>query len=286
MSSALKKLASDLLRLEINTIVTENLGGNKPNNFRRLLCDLAEDYRLKLGRYQALAIGEEPPTENTDVKGYVKYNGGREAYKELFKKSNDLWDIYQDKVNALPESEEKEMAKRRLLLIGRMYDQSNTVLDVFRELKEESEAITQEATAAGTIPDVEAHPNLIWDNDFNVKDLHKHTDYELNPDQMATLRKAYEIGTQYILLQTVVQIEGDITSYVTTKFLEMKGSEQEVIMKMHNTAMDTSIRLWQYLFQTIGSLLGGISGGMFGKKTAPAAGVSGGGGFFKRMFRK
>jgi phage-related minor tail protein len=102
---------------------------------------------------------------------------------------------------------------------------------------------------------------------------------------MATLRKAYEIGTQYILLQTVVQIEGDITSYVTTKFLEMKGSEQEVIMKMHNTAMDTSIRLWQYLFQTIGSLLGGISGGMFGKKTAPAA-ASGGSGFFKRMFGK
>jgi hypothetical protein len=161
MSSALKKLASDLLRLEINTIVTENLGGNKPNNFRRLLCDLAEDYRLKLGRYQALAIGEEPPTENTDVKGYTKYNGGREAYKELFKKANDLWDVYQDKVNALSESEEKEMAKRRLLLIGRMYDQCNTVLDVFRELKEESEAITQEATAAGTTPDLEAHPILM-----------------------------------------------------------------------------------------------------------------------------
>ncbi len=284
MSSALKKLASDLLRLEINTIVTENLGGNKPNNFRRLLCDLAEDYRLKLGRYQALAIGEEPPTENTEVKGYLKYNGGREAYKELFKKANDLWALYQDKVNALPASEEKEMAKRRLLLIGRMYDQCNTVLDVFRELKEESEAIKDEASKAGTTPDGEAHPNLIWDNDFNVKDLHKQQDYELKPDQMATLRKAYEIGTQYILLQTVVQIEGDITSYVTTKFLEMKGSEQEVIMKMHNTAMDTSIRLWQYLFQTIGSLLGGISGGMFGKKTAPAA--VGGGGFFKRMFGK
>jgi hypothetical protein len=286
MSLALKKLASDLLRLEINTIVTENLGGTKPNNFRRLLCDLAADYRVKLGRYQALSVGEEPPAENSEVKGYVKYNGGREAYKELFKKANDLWDLYQDLANNSPaSSEEQENAKRRLLLIGRIYDQCNTILDVFRQLKEESEIIAEEATALGTAPNVEEHPNFLWDNDYNSNQLHKIQDYELNPDQMATVRKAYEIGTQYILLQTVVQIEGDITSYVTTNFLNMKGSEQEVILKMHNTAMETSIRLWQYLFQTIGSLLGGISGGMFGKKRDAAAPVTGGG-FFKRMFGK
>jgi hypothetical protein len=65
----------------------------------------------------------------------------------------------------------------------------------------------------------------------------------------------------------------------------MKTSEQDVILKMHNTAMDTSIRLWQYLFQTIGSLLGGITGGMFGKKESSAK-AAGGGGFFKRMFGK
>jgi hypothetical protein len=285
MSLALKKLASDLLRLEINTIVTENLGGTKPNNFRRLLCDLAEDYRIKLGRYQAFIDGEEPPAENKDVKGYLKYNGGREAYKEMLIKSDSLWDIYQDRVNATMDTEEKEKFQRRLLLIGRIHDQCNTILDVFGQLKEESEAIAQEASAAGTTPDEEAHPNFHWDNDINVKELHKHKDYELNPDQMSVIRKAYEIGTQYILLQTVVQIEGDITSYVTTKFLDMKTSEQDVILKMHNTAMDTSIRLWQYLFQTIGSLLGGITGGMFGKKESPAK-AAGGGGFFKRMFGK
>ena len=283
MSLALKKLASDLLRLEINTIVTENLGGTKPNNFRRLLCDLAAEYRIKLGRYRALHEGEEPPNESDEVKGYVKYNGGREAYKELLRKADALWDIYQDKTDALSDVKEKEQAKRRLLLIGRIHDQCHTILDIFTQLREVSEAITQEATLAGTTPSVEEHPNLVWDNDVNIKELHKLKDYELNPEQMSQVRKAYEIGTQYILLQTVVQIEGDITSYITTNFLDMKSSEQEIILKMHNTALDTSIRLWQYLFQTIGSLLGGITGGMFGKKEAS---VKTGGGFFKRMFGK
>lgn len=283
MSLALKKLASDLLRLEINTIVTENLGGTKPNNFRRLLCDLAAEYRIKLGRYQALHDGEEPPNESNEVKNYIKYNGGREAYKELLRKADALWDIYQDKADALTDIESKEQAKRRLLLIGRIHDQCHTILDIFTQLREESKAITDEATLAGTTPSVEEHPNLVWDNDVSVKELHKLKDYQLDPEQMSQVRKAYEIGTQYILLQTVVQIEGDITSYVTTNFLDMKSSEQEVILKMHNTALDTSIRLWQYLFQTIGSLLGGITGGMFGKKEASA---KTGGGFFKRMFGK
>jgi hypothetical protein len=57
-----------------------------------------------------------------------------------------------------------------------------------------------------------------------------------------------------------------------------------MIMKVHETAMNTSIRLWQYLFQTIGSLVGGLAGGIFGKKQPTAA--TGGGGFFKRMFGK
>ena len=83
-----------------------------------------------------------------------------------------------------------------------------------------------------------------------------------------------------------MQIEGDITSYVTTRFLDMNPIQQQAIMKMHETAMDTSIRLWQYLFQTIGSLLGGLAGGIFGKRK-PVEGVSGGGGgFFSRLFKK
>jgi hypothetical protein len=285
MSSAIKKLASDLLRLEINTIFTENLGGTKPNNFRRLLCDLAEDYRIKMGRYEAYLTGAEPPSENREVQGYVKYNGGREAYKELLQKSEYLWEIYQEMANTTPPTEETAKAKSRLLLIGRIYDQCHSILDVFKHLKEEAEATRAELTANGvTEIDLAEYPNLLWDNDYDVEVIHKTKDYELSPDQMAVVRKAYEIGTQNILLQTVVQIEGDITSYVTTRFLDMETPEQEMIMKVHETAMNTSIRLWQYLFQTIGSLVGGLAGGIFGKKQPTAA--TGGGGFFKRMFGK
>lgn len=285
MSSAIKKLASDLLRLEINTIFTESLGGTKPSTFRRLLCDLAEDYRIKMGRYEAYLAGAEPPSENREVQGYVKYNGGREAYKELLKKSEYLWEAYQDIANMTPPTEETAKAKGRLLLIGRIYDQCNMILDVFSHLRDDAEVMKAELTANGvTEIDLAEYPNLLWDNDYDVNVIHTVKDYELAPDQMAAVQKAYEIGTQQILLQTVVQIDGDITSYVTTRFLDMQASEQEMMLKMHETAMNTSIRLWQYLFQTIGSLVGGLAGGIFGKKQPSAA--TGGGGFFKRMFGK
>lgn len=284
MSLPFKKLAADLLRLEINTIVTENLSGTKPNNFRRLLFELAEEYRLRIGKYEAMFNNMPEPMSNEAVPNFKKYTGGKEAYQELAAKAHDLWEVFQSAMETMTEkSEERERTKSRQLLAGRIYEQSNMIVDIFRELRSEAEEHKKELAAAGQA-DNNDFPNAIWDNDFVPDQLKRIKDYELSPDQMATVRKAYEIGTQYILLQTVVQIEGDVTTYVTTKFLGMHIAEQEVIMKIHDTAMNTSIRLWQYLFQTIGSLLGSFTGGIFGKKGAAAGTGASQGGFFKRFF--
>ncbi len=284
MGLPLKKLANDLLRLEINTIVTENLSGTKQNNFRRLLFELAEEYRLRIGKYEAMFNNMPEPLNHQEVPNFQKFTGGKEAYQELALKAHNLWDVFQLKMEGMPEkSEERERTKSRQLLTGRIFEQSNMIVDVFRELRAEAEENKRELAEAGQ-PNTDDFPNAIWDNDYTPDQFKRLKDYELSPDQMAIVRKAYEIGTQYILLQTVVQIEGDITTYVTTKFLEMPVAEQEVIMKIHDTAMNTSMRLWQYLFQTIGSLLGNLAGGVFGKKNAAATG--GTGGFFSKLFRK
>jgi hypothetical protein len=283
MGLPFKKLASDLLRLEINTIVTENLSGTKPNNFRRLLYELAEEYRLRIGKYEAMFDNRPEPLSNEEVPNFQKYTGGKEAYQELAAKAHVLWEGFQVKMEGMPEkSEERERTKSRQLLAGRIFEQSNMIVDIFRELRAAAEKYKKEQASNGQTAD-DDFPNKVWDNDFVPDQLKRQQDYELSPDQMAVIRKAYEIGTQYILMQTVVQIEGDITTYITTKFLEMPIAEQEVIMKIHDTALNTSIRLWQYMFQTIGNLLGSFTGGIFAKKQ-PSGGSSGG--FLSRFFGK
>jgi hypothetical protein len=284
MALPIKKLAADLLRLEINTIVTENLSGSKPNNFRRLLFDLAEDYRLRVARYDTMFKGSSSfATQNTEIKmeGISNLNGGQQAYQELVKTSERLVGVFSEKIEKMPDGAEKERERSRMILMIRIYEQSRLILDIFRQLHEEADA----HLAAGGTNDPETYPNLLWDNDYSLPQIEKIKDYDLTPDQMGVIRKAYEIGTQYILLQTAVQIEGDITTYVTTKFLEMPLAEQEILLKMHDTATNTSIRLWQYLFQTIGSLIEGLGGSVLAKKK-PAAAVTGGGGFFSRLFKR
>jgi hypothetical protein len=107
------------------------------------------------------------------------------------------------------------------------------------------------------------------DNEYEVGEFDDLPELELDPAQTLVVRKAKEIGTQRVVMQTVVQVEGDITSYVTSKFLEMDEEDQRIVSEVHNSAMMTSIRMWQYLFETVktlaGSAFSAATGGKKGK---------------------
>ena len=95
-----------------------------------------------------------------------------------------------------------------------------------------------------------------WNNELPVTDFDNQEDLEFEPSQLAILRKAKDIGTQRILMQTVVQVEGDITSYITPQFMMMDENDQKALMNVQNSSVKISIEMWQYLFNTLQSLIG------------------------------
>ena len=114
------------------------------------------------------------------------------------------------------------------------------------------------------------------DNEFPAMRLNHLEDLKITPDQISIIRKAHEIGTQRVLLQTVVQVEGDITSYLTTRFLHFPEREQKMIKEVHESSIMTSIRMWQYLFQAVGRLAGTVFSTVTGKQvdTTPTKSIN------------
>lgn len=260
MKDFIQNLASDLLRLEVNTIIKEDLTCQKPGSLRQTLLNLARKYRLKLIELEAFidpGPQEELHPDAADEEEGRKFNerhGGVPAYQEIFNFAESLKKRYQHGLFE-PERKEKERLKSRLVMIDRIMKQSKLIIGAFKELKEE---LSQNGSP---------QENEI-SNSYSANEVDDMEDLQMNPANVALIRKAGEIGTQRVLMQTVVQVEGDITTYITPRFLNLTEDDRQVLTGVHSEAIKSSISMWQYLFKTITSLAGGAIGGMMsgGKK--------------------
>jgi hypothetical protein len=82
----------------------------------------------------------------------------------------------------------------------------------------------------------------------------------LQPADQAKLRKIWEIGTDVIVIQTVIQLDGDVINHVLE---EEQQRDRKTIFELHYKGIDSALRNWQFLVETIASFLSKIS--VFGK---------------------
>ena len=106
-----------------------------------------------------------------------------------------------------------------------------------------------------------------WNNDIDLSTINKVDDLDLTPDQVTLIRKTWEIGTQRILMQTVVQIDGDITNYLTNQFVNLSPELKAIVLNLHNDATESGARIWNMLFKTVSQLAGTAFRKIFEKKS-------------------
>ena len=245
-------LANDLLRLEINTIVKDQLLCSKPRSHRWELYDIASEYRELLTSYTITAINPVLGGEKESLgmrKEFKNLNAGLEAFLEIQHFAEVKRDEFKQELERVKLSDlETDVLNERVMLCERIIRQSQQMIDIFLDLQNNSNDAIES------------------DNNFSVMRLNHLPDLKLDPSQISIIRKANEIGTQRVLLQTVVQVEGDITSYITTRFLHFPEKEQKMIKEVHESSIMTSIRMWQYLFQAVGKLAGTVFTGVTGKQ--------------------
>lgn len=77
-------------------------------------------------------------------------------------------------------------------------------------------------------------------------------DIKLTSEQFVTLRKIWEVGVETVVMQTVIQLDGDII----TRMQEGRTATDRAIQDLHQESLGNAIRHWQFLGQTLAQFIG------------------------------
>ncbi len=219
-----KNFFDDLLKLEINTIVKDCITGNKMSGARLGLIKIAKKYNRKLGLLDPdLKLGDEVLI------------GSPESYKEIYKKVTKKINSYKELKNPTEDD------NANMWLLYRIKDTSKKILKMFCDLRKRAPAIFEK------IEDDKS----FWNEDQNNREIR----LDFTTDELVIIRKAWELGTEEIAIQTVIQLDGDVTTRIQTKYAKKMYSG---LNEVHNQGVATSIKFWKTLVGLVKDLVGSI----------------------------
>lgn len=213
----------DLCTLQINTIIKSQITGGTMPAIRFALYDVAKCYANKL-----IALGADPDEVkpgNTVIGGYSRF----ELYRTVTKK------LLAQLAEADPDN---------------IHD-----MNMLQRIKNNSNRL--KAMLTGT-DDTDR-------NEFSNQQIAEKThagmaELALNRDDYITLRKYWELGTEEIAIQTVVQLDGDVTTRIQPQF----ATEQSLtIHKLHQASVNLSYQYWKGLIELVGELFDTVLSAIF-----------------------
>jgi hypothetical protein len=74
----------------------------------------------------------------------------------------------------------------------------------------------------------------------------------LTAEDVITIRKAWEMGTEVVVLQTVVQLDGDIVTRVNEAFVAQR---YQTLRDLHREGVANALEHWQFLVTTVESVV-------------------------------
>jgi hypothetical protein len=86
---------------------------------------------------------------------------------------------------------------------------------------------------------------------------HKRIPRLLKSEELAIVRKAWEVGCECVLMQTVVQIDGDVVTRVSEELLAQGNDrKRDMIMDAHKRSVEIGLSHWRSLVQVAAELVG------------------------------
>jgi hypothetical protein len=265
MAKFIRTLAGDLLNLEVSTIIKENSSSAKmPTKRRVALLQIADKYRAYLHEH-GLASLDSPIRKN-----FFRWRfGGEYSFVEiLIFASASYQDLESWEESAKSPSDRSKLEKIRLM-VDRIVSQSSNIVGMFKMRRKDYEAeiiantdsiYYAEKLDYTQFKDDSLFPSqkesVGWNNDVDLKDINDVGDIDLTPEHITLIRKIWEIGMEQVLLQTMIQIDGDITSTLSKDFLRMPERTKDMVMSVHNDSIKSSTHIWKMLFETIVNIAG------------------------------
>ncbi len=212
MIDRLKYFAEDLLTLEINTIIAKN-----KINVSKLF--QPQQALIEIANDY---IGKLDDLDSTiEVKDEILF-GSPGLFDEINKSSAEKINEY--KASAFLED------KADLWMLYRIKSTTRSILNIFESHK------------PGILDRTEDN-DLLWNNELQLP---------FKTDEVAIIRKAWELGTLEIAMQTVIQIDGDVVTRIQPDYAkEINNSLRDI----HNQGVTTSIKFWKALVSLVNDFI-------------------------------
>jgi hypothetical protein len=232
----LEALLEDLFSLEVNTIVKENMVATKVPNTAHALLDVARDYALSLNRLGA----PEPLPDQVSLAVLHALRTRAQA------RANALAGLPVDGAAAQiapdPGKELTDEEEAHLYLLHRIRDTSDQLKGLFLDARGQERTDGEGAKLRFD----RARANAFTDADLPLTDA-----------QRLLLRKAWEIGTEEVVMQTVIYLDGDVITRIRGDYAR---PDKRAMLEVHQAAVGTSISFWRGLVEVVRSIFTGLAG--------------------------
>ncbi len=79
-------------------------------------------------------------------------------------------------------------------------------------------------------------------------------------DVVILIRKVWDIGTETVLAQTSVQVDGDMVTRISP---DIEGAQKDFLLALHTNSVKTGLAQWQAMFDLVKSLIGELGQMLF-----------------------
>lgn len=236
----------DLTHLEINTIIKDEMTATKaPSSPRLLLYSLASIYYTKLiqlGEKYAEFLGPLPEKVRNHFRGLEENLGsGYESFHELSHRAESAALMIKEIRARLPF--DTKSVDSDIMMLKRIQTISDDVRSILKTVD----------TYKG--PKIGDRDTYIFDQKNTIKDFRamrsekaEKLDLDLDLRQLMVIKKANDIGTESVVLQTVIGMDGDVTTRISRTFADQPIS---FINEIHQEAIGISVKFWETLVNVV-----------------------------------
>jgi len=234
----------DLTHLEINTIIKDEMSASKaPASARMILHELSEKFHFKLidlGKKYLPFIGIAGETGEELFRGKPVYTGSAyNSFRELSHKAQEANARLSESINLVKDAfpmEEINADIKMLMRIKAISDDIRSILITADTEKEKPDGVNW----------LYKFDNSVIVNKFRTLSNTEAKKMELNLDlrQLMLFKKANDIGTEKVVLQTIIGIDGDVTTRITKSFAD---EPIFFVNEVHHEAIKISVRFWETL---------------------------------------
>jgi len=258
MADAAKRLFDDLLNIEVNTLVKPGMTGRKMPAIGHAFLDIFSDYDTWLCR-RLDPLNERWATFRDGERGRAFLAA------TLAKGEGELWWVIEGdqlitEVDIVPLFDSRRSLTAKdfddLRMRARQADEMDRLLGrrsplavgdnvMLRRIVgncDQLRAILDRSSAPGKTATL---------NRSSADGVEGAAVTELSGDDVITVRKAWEMGTEVVAMQTVIQLDGDFVTRLNEAYT---SEERRPIRELHEASVSSALEHWRFLVDTFVSV--------------------------------